>query len=120
MVPNRKTRPIHKYEQLKAHSKKTYEAYNNGDAAALVSLYTEDAVLVTDTGPIYGREAIEKLFAGMFQQGHYSDHLDKADRNSPHIIGTAGNEAWGLSHSEVATPFLNAHQQFGGPDNSSR
>jgi ketosteroid isomerase-like protein len=81
-------------EQLKALSKKTDEANNNNDAAALAALYTEDAVLVTDTGPIYGRESIEKHYADVFQKMHFSQHLDKADQNSPHIIGTAGNEAW--------------------------
>jgi len=81
-------------EQLKAFSKNTDEAFNNGDAAALAALYTEDAVLVTDTGPIYGREAIQKHWADVFQKIHFSNHLDKADQNSPHNIGTAGNEAW--------------------------
>jgi pimeloyl-ACP methyl ester carboxylesterase len=45
--------------------KKFDEAFNNGDAAALAALYTEDAVQVTPQGPVFGREAIEKLFAGM-------------------------------------------------------
>jgi hypothetical protein len=42
-------------EQLHALSKKTNEAWNNNDAA-LAALYTEDAVPVTDTDPIYGRD----------------------------------------------------------------
>ena len=29
---------------------------------------------------------------------HFRDHLDKADENSLHIIGTDGNEAW--AHGE--------------------
>jgi ketosteroid isomerase-like protein len=74
--------------------KKFDEAFNNGDAAAVAALYTEDAVQVTPQGPVFGREAIEKLFAGMFQQGHYSNHLNKDDEGSPHMIGTAGNEVW--------------------------
>jgi ketosteroid isomerase-like protein len=81
-------------DQLSALSKKPDEAFNSGDAAALAALYTEDAVLLTNTGPIYGREAIEKHYADVFQKGHYSKHLDKRDQTSPHIIGTTGNEAW--------------------------
>ena len=34
-------------EQLKALSKKTDDAYNNNDPAAVAALFTEDAVLVT-------------------------------------------------------------------------
>jgi len=75
-------------------TKKFDEAFNNGDAAAFAALYTEDAVQVTPQGPVFGREAIEKLFAGVFQQGHYSNHLNKDDQGSPHMIGTAGNEIW--------------------------
>jgi ketosteroid isomerase-like protein len=81
-------------EQLKVFSKKVDEAWNNNDAAALAALFTEDGVLLEDTGPIYGREAIEKHYLDVFQKLHFSNHLDKADQNSPHIIGTAGNEAW--------------------------
>jgi SnoaL-like domain len=62
--------------------KKFDEAFNNGDAAAVAAIYTEDPVQVTPQGPIFGREAIEKLFAGMFQQGHYSDRLSKDDQGS--------------------------------------
>jgi len=81
-------------EQLRAFSKKVDEAWNNNDAAALAALFTEEAVLMNDTGPIYGREAIEKHYANVFQRVHFSNHLDKSDQSSPHIIGTTGNEAW--------------------------
>jgi len=81
-------------EQLHAFSKKVDQAWNNNDAAALAALFTEDAVLVEDTGPIYGREAIKEHFADVFHRLHFSNHLDKADQYSPHVIGTAGNEAW--------------------------
>src|SRR5215471_10121379 len=99
-------------EQLKALSKKTDEAFNNGDAAALAPLYTEDAVLVNDTGPIYGREAIVKHWADVFKQVQFSNHLDKRDQNSPHIIGTAGNEAW--SNGEWSTTLKG--EKFGPVD----
>jgi ketosteroid isomerase-like protein len=75
-------------------NKKFDEAFNNGDAAAIAAFFTEDAVWVTPQGPLFGREAIQKRFAGIFEQGHYSDHLNKDDQGSPHMIGTAGNEVW--------------------------
>ena len=81
-------------EQLKALSKKTDDAYNNNDPAAVAALFTEDAVLVTPHGAFYGREAIEKYYADVFKQFHFSNHLQKADQYSPHIIGTTGDEAW--------------------------
>ena len=60
----------------------------------MAAFFTEDAVLVTDKGPIYGREAIEKHFADLFQIVHFGNHIDMADQYSPHIIGPAGNEMW--------------------------
>ena len=49
---------------------------------------------VTPQGPIYGRESIEKYYADLFQRVHYSNFINKNDQNSPHVIGTAGNEVW--------------------------
>ena len=69
-------------------------AYDNNDAAAVAALFTEDAVLVTTQGPIYGREAIEKHYADVFQKVHFSNHIAKPDQYSPHVIGVAGNEMW--------------------------
>jgi uncharacterized protein (TIGR02246 family) len=54
-------------EQLDANSKKFGEAVNNNDAAAVAAFFTEDAVLVTNTGPVYGRQAIEKWYADVFK-----------------------------------------------------
>jgi uncharacterized protein (TIGR02246 family) len=84
-------------EQLNAVSKKYAEADNNNDAAALAALFTEDAVIVTDKGPVYGRQAIDKWFANDFQEWHHSNHIRKQDANSPRIMGTADNVA---SHGE--------------------
>ena len=81
-------------QQIVALAKKFDDAYNSNDATALAALYTEDAVEVTDQGPIYGREAIEKHFADTFKKVHFSNHLLTIDQNSPHILGTAGNELW--------------------------
>jgi uncharacterized protein (TIGR02246 family) len=74
-----------------ALNKQTDDAWNNNDAAALAAAFTEDAVLVTDRGPIYGRDAIEKHYADLFQKVHFSNHVAKDDQVSPHAIG---NELW--------------------------
>jgi ketosteroid isomerase-like protein len=81
-------------QMLDASIKKCDEAFNTNDAAALAALYTDDAVIVTDHGPIYGREALEKHFADLFNAIHISNHIGKADQYSPHIIGTASNDMW--------------------------
>ena len=49
---------------------------------------------MTNAGPIYGREAIEKHYADLLQRIHFTNHLSKADENSSHNVGTAGNETW--------------------------
>jgi uncharacterized protein (TIGR02246 family) len=46
------------------------EVFRSGDAAALATLYTEDAWLMTPSGEIFkGREGIEAAFAEFFQSG---------------------------------------------------
>ena len=78
-------------QKIIALTKKFDDAMNNNDAAARAALYTEDAVEVTDHGPIFGREAIEKHYADMIQKVHFSNHVLTDDQDSPHIIGTDGN-----------------------------
>jgi len=82
------------HQLVDAFNNKIDEAYKNNDPAAVAAFYAEDAVFVTDTGLIYGREAIQKHFADLFKQVHFSNHTAKTDQYSPYIIGTAGNEMW--------------------------
>jgi ketosteroid isomerase-like protein len=81
-------------EQIDAFAKKFDPPFINGDAAALAALYTEDAIEVTDQGPIHGREAIEKHYADLFQKVHFTNKVTTLDQDSPHVIGTTGNEVW--------------------------
>jgi SnoaL-like domain len=69
-------------QRLVALIKKYDEVFNKNDAAALAAFFTEDAVFLTDAGPIYGRGAIVKHFADLFQNVHFSNHLGKADQYS--------------------------------------
>ena len=70
-------------EQLNALRDKSNEAFENGDAAALAALYTDDAVEVTNEGPIYGREAIEKHYTDLFREEHFSNRISKRDQDFP-------------------------------------
>jgi uncharacterized protein (TIGR02246 family) len=70
------------------------DAMNKNDAAAAAACFTQDGVYVTDRGPINGREAIEKWYADLFQKIQFSDHVITVDQDSPHIIGTAGDQIW--------------------------
>jgi uncharacterized protein (TIGR02246 family) len=81
-------------EQLNALGKKYLDAMNDNDPVPLAALFTEDAVLLTDRGPVNGREAIAKWYVDNFKEWHHSDHIGKRDPNSSRIIGTAGNEIW--------------------------
>jgi ketosteroid isomerase-like protein len=80
-------------QQLHAIGKKSDEAFRNGDAASLAALYTEDAVLVNDTGPVYGRRAIERYYADQFQEVRYFSH-DTKYLTSPHLMRSDGNVVW--------------------------
>lgn len=81
-------------QQILAFVQKFDPAFNNNDSAALTPFYTQDAVLVVPEGLIYGRDAIAKSWADLFQKVRFSNHLSMLDQYSPHIIGTSGNEMW--------------------------
>jgi hypothetical protein len=75
-------------QQIRALNIKYDEAYNRNDAAAVAALYTEDAILVTPRGTIFGRQAIDKLYAEyVFQQEQSTNHVTKVDR-----VVVVGNE----------------------------
>ena len=81
-------------QRLEAVIKKHTDALDKNDAAAVAANFTEDGVFVTPDGSFFGREAIEKHYAEDFKQIHLSNNTATPDEDSPHIIGTAGNEVW--------------------------
>ena len=84
-------------QELLALAKKFEDAWNNNDATAVAALFTDDAVLIEDTGPVYGRQAIEKHYKDAMQNLHFSNNhtmYNDPNSNSPHAIGTDGNEMW--------------------------
>ena len=91
-------------EQLNAISKKFDEAVNSNDADAITALFTEDAIFVTDTGPLYGLQAIEKQWAEWFKGAHHSNHMSKPDPNSVRIVGTADKIGYNGDWSETDEP----------------
>jgi uncharacterized protein (TIGR02246 family) len=70
------------------------DALNKNDAAAAAACFTQDAVYLTESGPVNGREAIEKYYADLLTKWKLSDVVITIDQDSPHVIGTAGNEIW--------------------------
>jgi uncharacterized protein (TIGR02246 family) len=70
------------------------DAMNKNDAAAVAACFTQDAVFVTDSGIVNGREAIEKWYADLLKKWKFSDDVVTIDQDSPHVIGMAGNEIW--------------------------
>ena len=81
-------------QQLEAIGRKSDEAWVKGDAAGIAAFFTENAVVVTPHGPVFGRQAIEKMYTELFQKMHFISHVTEADENSPPITGPDGNEVW--------------------------
>ena len=85
-------------QQLEASGRESDEGFNKGDAAAIAALFTQDAVLLLEDGPVYGKPAIEKWLEGVFQNARFSNHLTKVDQKVPSLLSKAGNEVCGSAN----------------------
>ena len=70
-------------------SGKLDEAYNNKDAEAAAALFTENAVLVTPDGIVFGRQAIKERYAETFQRWRITDFLSRRERLRLNAIDNA-------------------------------
>jgi uncharacterized protein (TIGR02246 family) len=78
-------------QQIRVLAKKYDEAFSKNDAAALVALFTEDAVQVAPEGVFYGRQAIEKRYAdNVFQQWHCNNHVQQIGQ----VIAIGNEVVW--------------------------
>jgi hypothetical protein len=60
-------------QKIAAIFKALNEAQKNHDPAAYAANFTRDAVFVTPTGPIIGRQAIQKYYTDLWQWWHPID-----------------------------------------------
>jgi uncharacterized protein (TIGR02246 family) len=74
---------------IKVHT----DALDKNDASAVAANFTEDGILVTPGGTIFGREAIEKYYTEVFKQIHLSNNVAPVDEDSPHFT-TDGKQVW--------------------------
>jgi ketosteroid isomerase-like protein len=78
-------------DEFIALSMKEAEAFNNNDAAALAALFADDAIYAAPEGVFYGRNAIEKRFADLFQRWHPTNFIGQT-----HKMNAMGNEPWAV------------------------
>ena len=71
---------VNALEELSVLASKYEDAYNKKNAAALAALFTEDAVCVTPTGFVCGRQAIESASSAEFQRSPETSHVYQTDR----------------------------------------
>ena len=74
-----------------ALSSRYEDALNRKDATALATLFTEDAVQVTPEGMFFGREAIRRRFADLFQRQHSTNFFGARDR-----LNAIGDDLWAV------------------------
>jgi uncharacterized protein (TIGR02246 family) len=82
------------------------EAYNKNDASAVAALFTEDGVLLAQDGMFFGRQAIEKRYADIFQQWPITTFSDqRCQLNAIDNAVWSVGESWSTLHSEEGPKF---------------
>jgi ketosteroid isomerase-like protein len=81
-------------ERVISRFKAFTDALARKDAAAVAASFTKDATLVTPYGPVWGRQDIAYWYVDLTKDVQSSNTLFTVDEDSPHTLGTAGNELW--------------------------
>ena len=79
-------------QQLDAFNTKFNETFDKNDAAAMLPLFTEDAVIVSNAGIVKGLPSIEKYYADKFAEVPHRDHVAVVDPDSPYVLD--GSTIW--------------------------
>jgi uncharacterized protein (TIGR02246 family) len=85
------------------------DAFNRKDSAALAALFTEDAVQVAPEGLFFGRQAIEKRFADLFQRQRLTNFFGARDQ-----LSAIGSDLWAVGEWWSLLPTESGPAQVGG------
>jgi uncharacterized protein (TIGR02246 family) len=76
-------------EEIHTFVKDYEKGFNKNDPAAVAALCTEDAIQIGPEGPSFGRQAIGKKYANLFQQWHPTDIACTIDK-----VRAIGSVSW--------------------------
>jgi uncharacterized protein (TIGR02246 family) len=85
------------------------KAFNEKNAAALASLFTEDALLIAPEGLFSGRGAIEKRYVDVFQRSHLTHFFGMRNQ-----LNAIGNELCAVGQWWALLPTERGPLQIGG------
>jgi uncharacterized protein (TIGR02246 family) len=78
--------------QLDGLNQKYVTSIQSNDAAQMGTVFTKDAVLVTNKGPLHGQEEIETYFGDLFKNVHVIEHWFHADPAT--VLVLAPDKMW--------------------------
>ena len=78
--------------QLDALNQKYVTSIQSNDAAQMGTVFTKDAVLVTNKGPLHGQAEIETYFGDLFKNVHVIEHWVQADPTA--VLVLAPDKMW--------------------------
>jgi len=78
--------------QIDGLNQKYVTSIQSNDAAQVGTVFTKDAVLVTNKGPLHGQEEIETYFGDLFKNVHVIEHWVHADPTT--VLVLAPDKIW--------------------------